>query len=65
MLAATNQMQGENEWQWKTVNENTYEISSIKSLTKKFLEVSRCIRAKQRQRNVQKQCAAGANLRFC
>ena len=40
MLAATNQMQGENEWQWKTVNENTYDISSIKSLTKKFLEVS-------------------------
>ena len=64
MLAATNQMQGENEWQWKTVNENTYEISSIKSLTKKFLEVSRCIRAKQRQRNVQKKCAARAKLLF-
>ena len=29
---------------------NTYEISSIK----KFLEVSRCSRPKQRQRNVQK-----------
>ena len=54
MLAATNQMQGENKRQWKKVNENTYDISSIKSVTKKFLEVSRCGRSKQRQRNVQK-----------
>ena len=54
MLAATNQMQGKNERQWKKVNENTYDISSIKSVTKKFLEASRCSRAKQRQRNVQK-----------
>ena len=38
----------------KTVNENTYDIPSIKRVTKKFLEVSRCSRAKQRQRNVQK-----------
>ena len=49
MLAATNAR-----WKWaavkKKVNENTYDISSIK----KFLEVSRCGRAKQRQRNVQK-----------
>ena len=65
MLAATNQMQGENEWQWKTENENTYDISSIKSVTKKFVEVSRCSRPKQRQRNVQKQCAARAKLLFC
>ena len=28
----------------KKVNENTYDISSIKRVTKKFLEVSRCIR---------------------
>jgi len=34
--------------------ENTYNISSQKRATKKFLEVSRCSRAKQRQRNVQK-----------
>ena len=34
----------------KKVNENTYDISSIK----KFLDVSRRGRAKQRQRNVQK-----------
>ena len=40
------------------VNENTYDISSIK----KFLEVSPCSRAKQRQRNLQKKCAARAKL---
>ena len=45
----------------KEVNENTYEISSIK----KFVEVSRCSPAKQRQRNVQKKCAAWAKLLFC
>ena len=44
----------------KKVNKNTYDIASIK----KFLEVSRCSRAKQRQRNVQKQCAARAKLLF-
>ena len=49
----------------KKVNENTYDISSIKPVTKKFLEVSRCNRAKQRQRNVQKKCAARAKLLFC
>ena len=38
----------------KTVNDNTYDISSIKCVTKKFLDVSRCSREKQRQRNVQK-----------
>ena len=41
------------------------EISSIKLVTKKFLEVSRCSSAKQRQRNVQKKCAARAKLLFC
>ena len=47
--------QGENEWQRKKkVNRYTYNISSIKCLTKKFLEVSRCSNAKQQQRNVQK-----------
>ena len=44
----------------KKVNENTYDISSIKT----FLEVSRCNRAKQRQRNVQKKCAARAKVIF-
>ena len=38
----------------KKVNKTTYDISSIKRVTRKFLEVSRCSRAKQRQRNVQK-----------
>ena len=38
----------------KKVKENTYDISSKKRVTKKFLEVSRRSRAKQRQRNVQK-----------
>ena len=32
----------------KKVNENTYDSSSIKRITKKFLEVSRCSRVKQR-----------------
>ena len=48
----------------KKVNENSYDISSIKHVTKNFVEVSRCSRAKQRQRNVQKKCAARAKLLF-
>ena len=40
----------------KKVNRNTYNISSIKRVTRKFLEVSRCSRAKQRQMNVKKSC---------
>ena len=44
--------QGENERQWKKVNRNTYNIASIKSVTRKFLDVSRCSRSKQQQRNV-------------
>ena len=47
-------MQGENEQQWKKANDNTYDFPSIKRLSKKFFKVSRCSRAKQRQRNVQK-----------
>ena len=35
-----------------------------KRVTKKFLEVSSCSRAKQRQRNVQKKCAARAKSLF-
>ena len=42
----------------KQVIENTYDISSKNRVTKTFLEVSRCSRAKQRQRNVQKNCVA-------
>ena len=48
----------------KKVNKNTYDISSIKRVTRKFLDVSRS-RAKQRQRNVQKKCATRAKLFFC
>ena len=58
-------MQGENECSEKRVNLYTDDISSIKRITKMFLEVSRCSRAKQWQRNVQKKCAARAKLLFC
>ena len=57
---------GENERVKKReYRKNRYDISSIKRVTRKFLEVSRCSRAKQRQRNVQKKCAARAKLLFC
>ena len=60
--------QGENdhEWQWKKVHRNTYDIWSIRRVTMKFLEVSCCSRAKQRQRNVQKKklCLARQNCFF-
>ena len=49
----------------KKVTDNTYDIPFIKHVTKTFLEVSRCTSAKQRQRNVQKKCAARAKLCFC
>ena len=49
----------------KKMNDNTYDISSIKRVTKRFLQVSPCSLAKQRQRNVQKKCAAVAKLLFC
>ena len=58
--------QGENEWQRKkkTVNKNIYNISSTKRVTKKFLEVSRCRRVKQRKRNLQKKCTTRAKVSF-
>ena len=51
----------------KKVNEKTYDIFSIKRVTKKFLEVSRCSSAKQQQRNVQKKvcCTSKLKLLFC
>ena len=55
-------MQGENERQWKKVNEITYDIPPIRRVTERFLEVSRCSCAKQRQRNVHRKCAARAKL---
>ena len=48
----------------KKVSEKTHDIFSIKSATNKFVEVSRCSRARQRQRNVPKKCAARAKLLF-
>ena len=38
----------------KKVNKSTYDTSSIKRVTRKFLDVLRRSRAKQGQRNVQK-----------
>ena len=58
-------MQGENEWQWKKLNENTYEISSMKRVTKKFLDVSHVVVVQNNGKEVQKKCAARASLLFC
>ena len=49
MLAATRVTENERQWT-KKANKNTSDISSIKRVTRKFLEVSRCSRAKERQR---------------
>ena len=48
----------------KKVNNNMYDILSIKCVTKKFLEVSHCSHPKQQKRNVQKKGAACANLLY-
>ena len=42
-----------------------YDISSINRVTRKFLNFSRCSRAKQWKRNVQKKCATRAKLFYC
>ena len=62
MLAATRVKMSDSE---KKVNKNTSGISSIKRVTRKFPEVSRCSRPKQRQINVQTKRAARAKLLFC
>ena len=62
MLTATKVKMSDRE---KRVNKNTSDIPAIKRVTSKFLEVSRNSRGKQRQRNVQKKCAASAKLLFC
>ena len=49
----------------KKMNRNKYNMFPIKRVTRKFLEVSRCSRAKQQQINVQNKCAARATLCFC
>ena len=45
-------------------NAKKSEQEHIKRLTRKFLEVFRCSRREQRQRNVIKKCAARAKLFF-
>ena len=60
MLAATKVKKSGKEK--KKANRMAYNICSIKRVTRKFLEVSRCRRAKQRQRNLQKRCAARAKF---
>ena len=60
-----NDHQGENERVKKSEQQQVRHFLCVKRVTKKFLEVSRCGRLKQRQRNVQKKCAARAKLFFC
>ena len=62
MLSATKVKMSGSE---KKVNRTTYNISSIKSVTRKFLEVSRCRRAKQQKEMYKKSVLARANLFFC
>ena len=61
MLAATRVKMSDSE---KRVNKNTSDIPSIKRVTRKFLEVSRNSRAKQRQRNVQKKVCCTCKVAF-
>ena len=57
--------QGENKRQRKkSYQQHIRYQSSIKRVTRMFLEVSRCSRAKERERNVQKKCATRAKLGF-
>ena len=61
MLAATKVKVSGSE---KTGNKNTYDISSIKSVTRKFLGVLGCSRAKTTAKKCAKKCAAQAKLLF-
>ena len=62
MLEATRVKMSDSE---KRVNKNTSDIPFIKRVTRKFLEVSRNSRVKQRQRNVNARAKFGAKLLFC
>ena len=56
----------ENERQWKKSEQGHVGHFLHKTCSQEvFLEVSRCSRAKQGQRNVQKKCAACAKFLFC
>ena len=48
----------------RKVNKNTYDISSIKRITRKFLEVLRCGRAKQRQKKCTKKVCCTCKVAF-
>ena len=48
----------------KEIERDTYDISSKKRVTMKFLDVSRYSRAKQRQRNVQKKVCCTCKVAF-
>ena len=62
MLAATKEKLSGSQ---KKGNKNMYDISSINRVTRKFLNFSRCSRAKQWERNVQKKCATRAKVFYC
>ena len=64
MLATTNQMQGENERQWKRVNENMYDISSIKRVTRSFWKFHVVVVQNNGKEIPEKKCAARAKLLF-
>ena len=48
----------------KTVNDNTYDIPSIKRVTKKFLEVSRCTCAKKTAKKCTKKVCFTGKVAF-
>ena len=53
------------DWRWKLAAvKKKWTISSIKRVTRKFLEVSGCSFAKQRQRNVQKKVCCTCKVAF-
>ena len=61
MLAATRVKMRDGE---KKVNKNTYDISFIKRVTRKFLEVSRCSRAKKTAKKCTKKMCCTCKVTF-
>ena len=49
----------------KKVNRNTYNVSSLKRVTRKFWKFHVIVVQNNGQRNVHKKCAARAKLFFC
>ena len=62
MLAATRMKMSDSEKEKSEKEHVRHFLLKLKRITRKFLEVSRWSRAKQRQRNVQKKCVARAKL---